>query len=106
MSDETTLLSCPFCGGEAEFQIFDNICNVVCAECHIGTRYELLDSAEQVVATWNTRAERTCYSDNDPVYLYNDKWHVFRCSECHHEVNLCYNPKPNYCPNCGRKVIQ
>ena len=50
-------------------------------------------------------AGRTCFSDNEPIMLYNDKWHVFRCSECHHQVNLCYNPKPNYCPNCGAKVV-
>ena len=49
---------------------------------------------------------RTCYSDNEPVSLYGDKWHVFRCSECHNKINLCYNKKPNYCPNCGAKVVK
>ena len=63
----------------------------------------LLDKRQARIA--ELEAGRTCFSDNEPVMLYNDKWHVFRCSECHHQVNLCYNPKPNYCPNCGAKVV-
>lgn len=46
-----------------------------------------------------------CCSDNNPPLLYDDPWRVFRCSACHHKVNLMHNPRPNYCPNCGRKVV-
>ena len=53
----------------------------------------------------NTRVERTCYSDNEPPLLYDDPFRVFRCSECHHKVDLRHNRKPNYCPNCGAKVV-
>ena len=51
------LKPCPFCGGEAEFSIFDNICNVVCKECRIGTRYEHVSEHEKAVKAWNRRAE-------------------------------------------------
>lgn len=69
-----------------------------------------IDDMKKMNHHWNwillEEIERTCYSDNEPVMLYNDKWHVFRCSECHEQVNLCYCKKPNYCPNCGSKVIR
>ena len=52
-----------------------------------------------------TLGRGTCHSDNNPPLLYDDPFRVFRCSECHHKVDLRRNPKPNYCPNCGRKVV-
>ena len=52
-----------------------------------------------------TLGRGTCHSDNNPPLLYDDPFRVFRCSECHHKVDLRHNPKPNYCPNCGRKVV-
>lgn len=48
--------------------------------------------------------ERICHSDNEPPLLYDDPFRVFRCSECHHKVDLRFNRKPNYCPNCGARV--
>ena len=51
------LKPCPFCGGEAEFNIIDNICNIVCKECHIGTRYERVDDYEKTAEAWNRRAQ-------------------------------------------------
>ena len=48
--------------------------------------------------------ERTCYSDNEPVELYGDRFHVFRCSECGEKVDLCRNKRPKFCPNCGARV--
>jgi len=53
-----------------------------------------------------TLGRGTCFSDNEPVRLHNDRFHVFRCSECHNKVNLCINPMPKYCPECGRKVVE
>ena len=52
-----------------------------------------------------TLGRGTCHSDNNPPLLYDDPFRVFRCSECHYKVDLRHNPKPNYCPNCGRKVV-
>ena len=107
----TELLPCPFCGGEAEFQMFDNACNVVCSDCHIGTRFESLDFHEQVVEAWNTRAELgsgTCEWVLEHSGTLYDKW---CCSKCGY---LFVEPRcdqgytdlePNFCPNCGRKVV-
>ena len=58
------------------------------------------------------RPKRTCeniseYRDDDGV-LHRDA-RIFRCSECGFKVNDFYGDDeqnfPNYCPNCGRKVI-
>ena len=52
------ILPCPCCGGEAELQIFDKVCNIECQVCFIGTRFESIDNAELVVETWNKRVKR------------------------------------------------
>ena len=69
--------------------------------CFSMTAYNL--TPEQAVEA--TLGRGTCHSDNNPPLLYDDPFRVFRCSECHHKVDLRRNPKPNYCPNCGRKVV-
>lgn len=49
------LLPCPFCGGEAVFQLFDTTCNVECTSCYIGTRFVCRDDYKQAINAWNTR---------------------------------------------------
>ena len=71
-------------------------------ECLPKRRDMFLDLADLI----EPEPERMCYSDNEPEFLYGDKWHGFRCSECGNQVNLCHNRKPNYCPNCGAKVLK
>ena len=53
------LRKCPFCGGEAEFEIFGTICRVECKTCYCGTRNEHLDNYKHVIETWNSRTEQT-----------------------------------------------
>lgn len=119
MSDETTLLPCPFCGGEAEFNIFDTICNVECPECFNGTRYYALDDYEQAVAAWNARAERTCKPEWTRLgKTQTQEFWLCECGNCGHEfgeedrrshpfkVTVDEVYIPNYCPNCGAKVVQ
>lgn len=105
MAEFVGLESCPFCGKVPRVKYPDQ--DGGCTLLHICKFVfnPTFATQEEAIVAWNTRAERTCYSDNEPIRLYNDKYHVFRCSECHHQVNLCYNSKPNYCPNCGAKVV-
>ena len=146
----TELLRCPFCGGEAIFQMFDNACNVVCSDCHIGTRFESLDFHEQVVEAWNTRDElgsgtltseqvMTIAGKHQPDYCSDTHvcfdWQAiadelnaersggecenankdgygfrFECSKCGYgsittNCRTRNDELPNYCPNCGCKVV-
>jgi len=76
MSDETTLLSCPFCGGEAEIERYTIKPYVACVKCgcSMPDRHQ---TAEQVIEVWNTRAELESESPYDELLrcLEND-WHI------------------------------
>lgn len=50
------LLPCPFCGSEANTQIFEKVLNVGCQRCHIRTRFVLHDDLPEAIEAWNTRA--------------------------------------------------
>ena len=55
MDDETTLLLCPFCKGEAEIYSSCEMAIVECKKCHVHTKG--YTSASKAIAAWNTRAE-------------------------------------------------
>lgn len=93
------LLPCPFCGGEAEMLTAEsmhggNLYGVMCDCC--ACRTDVYDTEAEAVAAWNTRAERTCYSE------YPDRW---ECSECGFLDAYTTADFINYCPNCGAKVV-
>lgn len=96
------LKPCPFCGGEATFHTYGGTCNVVCDDCRIGTlRLGRIDEHE-VIGAWNTRAERTCIAEENIDASYGDC--MFVCSEC--GADLDNEEFPNYCPQCGAKVVE
>lgn len=107
----TELKPCPFCGGEAKFNMYRTTCSVDCQECRIGTYQVTLDDYKSAIAAWNNRYERTCRNVS--------KWPDERleCSECGSIADYAsYEDEPfvmvdgvadipNYCPNCGAKVV-
>lgn len=66
MSDETTLLPCPFCGGEAdeyEGDYGNGICCMMCGAMvgepiHLEYMTTKRVSIDEAIAAWNARAER------------------------------------------------
>lgn len=99
------LLPCPFCGG-------DDVRIAVCmhdswyyGECEsCGGRTDFYDSQAEAIAAWNTRAERTCEEYGSiRVWQSCNVWsHELSCG---HEVDTLEAEPPNYCPNCGAKVV-
>ena len=90
------LKPCPFCGGEAKIKENGAEYNYIsCKRCKNGTAYGYQD---QVIARWNTRAERTCKNTQHDL--------DFMCSECGKCVDNGRVIKINYCPNCGAKVVE
>ena len=95
------LLPCPFCGSEAELWSESQMAIISCKKfCVHSKGYIRVDDA---IDAWNTRAERTCrieypYYGDAPVINAQP-----RCSECHE--HFAVGEFPNYCPSCGRKVL-
>lgn len=64
ISDSQTLLSCPFCGGEARIKHLITAgvrthSRVECTRCHVKTDYYIHEFGERnVIAVWNRRAEQ------------------------------------------------
>ena len=107
MNHKTALLPCPFCGGKAEFHIYNTTCLVECVKCHIGTTHHLIEEYENAIAAWNARAElgnSTCEMEYGGDITPNTAkvMGVYFCSEC---GSPTYNDcMPYYCIYCGKAV--
>lgn len=107
----TDLKLCPFCGGEdleidhaPTYDVHHPDCyEVHCVECG-GRGGEGWTEAE-AIAAWNSRAERTCLivdRQEDWQYNFGVKDYEFSCG---HTIGWAHTYEPNYCPNCGAKVV-
>lgn len=102
------LKPCPFCGGEAmKMTSTDGFTSIGCLECNpvFGVMVQAMNEAEAIKA-WNTRAERTCHRVDVNGYSFR-----FECSLCGYVaiVQNCetrLDELPNFCPNCGAKVVE
>ena len=130
MAEFVGLELCPFCKGEAFYNPGYNGGNVECRECGAEGPYKRTEAeaiaawnsradyhgyeqaaieAWESIKAWNTRAERTCHWELEHSGTLYDKW---CCSKCGY---LFVEPRcdqgytdlePNYCPNCGARVVE
>ena len=108
------LKPCPFCGGEAS--IYEEIPGGYIVQCHDCCGQIGIMTREHAIAAWNARAgahcayaqptdltvgcallaERTCEMERE-----EGGW---SCSEC--GVLVLHPRLPNYCPDCGARVVE
>ena len=106
----TELKPCPFCGGEAEHYEDGYMQHyVVCTRRGCYARSFGFESEAEAIDAWNTRAVDACKNIGDLSHGVSD---IFECSECGYGYSDIYlNDEdryqfvPNYCPNCGAKVV-
>lgn len=107
----SSLLPCPFCGGEARTRL-DGDWWVVCSNCTCEIGFMGMDengcqghypTEAEAVEAWNTRHVDTCRNvDADQGW--------FECSECKCICSVDWYGSgfgtPKFCPSCGKKVEQ
>lgn len=123
------LLPCPFCGGEAvmvDAEIDGRVHYIAkCATCYSTTDIMQMSKSKAAEA-WNRRAEpepeRTCHAITTvKPFSQTQELHVKLCSSCDYvfgseerrRLPPYYEKRatsrmelPNYCPNCGAKVVE
>lgn len=103
------LKPCPFCGSHNLVEGYHSPF-VICDDCGAFGPEHADMTHDEAVAAWNSRAERTCNMETDHdeleviAYSHEDTW-AYKCSVCGWSFRYDRGIKPNYCPNCGCKVV-
>lgn len=114
--NEIKLKPCPFCGGDAKFEIAKDVfCNpekgyifVRCSKCNAKSdNFEsnvYVCAAEEAAQAWNNRNEIFKHGEWKTANSYKDEngdlTNMYSCSCC----NIILDKATDYCPNCGAKM--
>ena len=124
--NRTTLLPCPFCGGEVEMLTAESmnggyLFGIMCNDCR--SRGDVYDTEAEAIAAWNSRADYHGYEQAaieawESIKAWNSRAERTCCIEggyydelmnehytqlsCDHETS---EYEPNYCPKCGARVV-
>ena len=106
----TELKSCPFCGEQPEIRKYPDLegaqYSVDCLNdsCQVCACCVLMNTKEEAIEAWNTRAERTCKIK--PWRMEEDTgfYDCLEC-ECGHVMDGSEWAKSTHCPNCRLKVV-
>lgn len=94
------LKPCPFCGGNAAVAQNTSVFldyRVYCKRC--GAETGMYTTAIKAVRCWNNREEQTCRMKRDTF----GEWRCLACGETISSWSDSW--APNYCPNCGARVL-
>ena len=117
MSDEMTLLPCPFCGGQPDFQRFNITPNVqgrIICSCGIELRQGKNDTEDDMRIIWNTRSDYDTQRENELRVERREAERICRIAEYADApmpvCSECGAVQPDdftvyYCWNCGAKVV-
>ena len=101
------LKPCPFCGGTAKkvYKSSGQTIHIECEQCRAqfpkSTNENAFDEA------WNSRVERTCELNGTISW----EWHTTSTTfythslSCGHNITTTEPQPPNYCEECGARVV-
>lgn len=111
----TELLPCPFCGGEADVHYFahdDSECTVMCSNPNCRASVSARSCGSMTTAynrarkLWNRRAERTCNVESSHVEQEIGDYSYLEVElSCGHAFTWDDGTPPDYCPDCGARVV-
>lgn len=115
MADEK-LLPCPFCGSEiTTIETRPGRGEIYCGNCDVVMGGNEAMTPDELTEKWNTRTltsgecEIECFDDGVDEGM-DGEWFSYAPPtwylSCGHEIQGEKENIPNYCPGCGRRVVE